>query len=102
MIAAALAQPARSADVPATPQTEREVIPGADRMTGAEREAYRLRMQAAPTPEEKAKIRAEYAKTVPVAGPTPLRGDPAKGSNHVSIWAGIYDAIRGARARLLP
>jgi hypothetical protein len=55
---------------------EREVIPNADRMTSAERDTYRRRMAAAVTPEEKAKIRAEYAN-----GPArPLVGDPARGA----------------------
>jgi mono/diheme cytochrome c family protein len=73
-------QHAQSAEGRAARQIEREVIPGADRMTGAEREAYRIRMQAAPTPEEKEKIRAEYVKTAAVAAPSPLRGDPERGS----------------------
>lgn len=60
---------------------EREVIPGADNMTSAERDAYRRRMAAAATPEEKAKIRAEYAgaKAVPAPG-TALVGDPVRGA----------------------
>ena len=37
---------------------EREVIPGADRMSSAERDSYRLRMAAAASPEEKTRIRA--------------------------------------------
>lgn len=60
---------------------EREVIPGAERMTSGEREAYRRRMVAATTPEEKARIRAEYAK--PADGPAaarPLVGDPVRGA----------------------
>jgi len=60
---------------------EREVIPGADRMTGAERDAYRRRMAAATTPEEKARIRAEYAKAPDEPAPArPLVGDPARGA----------------------
>jgi mono/diheme cytochrome c family protein len=60
----------------------REVIPGADGMTSAERDAYRQRMAAAATPEEKAKIRAEYAKAQSPAAPVaPLVGDPARGAN---------------------
>ena len=72
---------------PATKAVEREVIPGADRMTGAERETYRRRMEAASSPAEKAKIRAEYDKaaktgktTVEAAPPAPLVGDPARGA----------------------
>jgi mono/diheme cytochrome c family protein len=70
---------------------ERELIPGADRMTGAERDAYRRRMAEAATPAEKAKIRAEYAKAaeaMPGNGKAPdapapeaaLVGDPARGA----------------------
>ena len=68
---------------PTSPQTvEREVIPGADNMTPAERETYRRRMAAAATPEEKARIRAEYAaaaaaKDAPAAK---LVGDSARGA----------------------
>ena len=72
---------AASAGNPATPAVARELIPGADRMSSAERDAYRRRMEAANTPEEKAAIRAEYAKYS--AGPapaTPLAGDPARGA----------------------
>jgi hypothetical protein len=80
VIAAAQPQPAQSAEGQAAQQIEREMIPGADRMTGAEREAYRIRMRAAPTPEEKEKIRAEYVKAATAAAPSPLRGDPERGS----------------------
>ncbi len=80
VIAAALTPPARGADSPAAQQMERELIPGADQMTSAERDAYRLRMQAAPTPEERAKIRAEYAKAIPATAPPVLRGDAERGS----------------------
>jgi mono/diheme cytochrome c family protein len=72
---------ATSAGSPAMRAGEREVIPGAERMTGAEREAYRRRMEAATTPEEKARIRAEYAKAADEpAPPRPLVGDPARGA----------------------
>jgi len=79
---------ARGTESPATQTTqttqaiEREVIPGADRMTPAEREAYRRRMAAASTPEEQAKIRAEYASKAEEKGaPTPpLVGDPVRGA----------------------
>lgn len=70
-----------SAGSPATQAAEREVIPGADRMTSAERDAYRRRMAAAATPEEKAAIRAEYAKAADKGAPTPpLVGDPVRGA----------------------
>ena len=78
MNAAAL-DAARDTGSPAPP--EREVIPGADRMSSAERDAYRRRMEAATTPEEKARIRAEYAKAVDErARARPLVGDPARGA----------------------
>ena len=61
---------------------EREVIPGADRMTSAERDVYRRRMAAAATPEEKAGIRAEYARDPKAPAPKPaLVGDPVRGAN---------------------
>jgi hypothetical protein len=73
--------PAGSAVVPAPQAAEREVIPGAESMTPAERETYRRRMSAASTAEEKARIRAEYVKaaekTVPAAT---LIGDPVRGA----------------------
>jgi len=60
---------------------EREVIPGADNMSSAERDTYRRRMAAAATPEEKAKIRAEYAAGRSAPAPaTALVGDPARGA----------------------
>jgi len=66
---------------PTSPQTvEREVIPGADNMTPAERETYRRRMAAAATPEEKARIRAEYAAAAKDAPAAKLVGDPARGA----------------------
>lgn len=72
---------ATSAGSPVTPAVERELIPGADRMTSAERDAYRRRMETATTAEEKARIRAEYAKkTVAPAPSTALVGDPARGA----------------------
>ncbi len=75
------ADKAASAAGPEIPAVERELIPGADRMTSAERDAYRHRMEAAKTPEERAGIRAEYAKSA--VGPTPaapLVGDPGRGA----------------------
>lgn len=80
LCAAGAAQPARSAETVAVRPAEREVIPGADRLSSAQREAYRLRMQAAKTAEEQAKIRAEFAKTMFASAPAPLRGDPERGS----------------------
>jgi len=72
---------ATSAGSPATPAVERELIPGADRMTSAERDTYRRRMEAAKTAEEKARIRAEYAKSpIEPAPATALVGDPARGA----------------------
>ena len=64
----------------ADPASQREVIPGADSMTSAERDAYRRRMEAAKTPEEKARVRAEHLKSIEgrPAGQT-LVGDPVRG-----------------------
>jgi len=60
---------------------EREVIPGAQKMTPEQRDAYRQRIQAATTQEEKARIRAEYEKAA-ATGPAAaaLVGDPARGA----------------------
>ncbi len=69
--------PAGAAVGPAVQAAEREVIPGAEKMTSAARDAYRRRMSAAATPEEKAMIRAEYAKA---AEASPLVGDPVRGA----------------------
>jgi len=79
MIAAAPAA-AQGADKPGVQATEREVIPGAERMTPAERDAYRRRMEAAATPEEKARVRAEHAGTAekPAAA---LVGNPERGAS---------------------
>lgn len=74
---------AASAGSPTAPAVVREAIPGAEQMSSAERDAYRRRMEAATTAEEKAKIRAEYAKTPapPTPAPAPaLVGDPARGA----------------------
>jgi mono/diheme cytochrome c family protein len=65
----------------AEPSPTREVIPGAERMTSAERDAYRRRMEAAATPEEKARIRGEYAKVADRGAlANRLIGDPARGA----------------------
>jgi mono/diheme cytochrome c family protein len=81
IFAAAAVDTARGAE-PTSPQAlEREVIPGADKMTAAERETYRRRMAAATTPEEKERIRAEYVAAGAKAAPTSaLIGDPARGA----------------------
>ncbi|MDP2242065.1 MAG: hypothetical protein Q8K18_18160 [Burkholderiales bacterium] len=73
---------ARGTEPPAMQAAEREVIPGAEHLTTAEREDYRRRMAAAATPDEKAKIRAEYAKVADKSvSPPALVGDPARGAN---------------------
>lgn len=76
---AMLPQGALAAQGQAAQPPEREVIPGADRMSSVEREAYRQRMQAASTQAEKAKIRAAYEKTAETASTT-LVGDAERGS----------------------
>lgn len=84
--AAAAAPDAKSSEKTAGPAGapaaayEREVIPGADAMSSVEREAYRRRMAAAATAEEKARIRAEYAGKAPAPAPA-LVGDPVRGAN---------------------
>jgi cytochrome c len=78
MLAAAPAA-AQGAGKPGAQAIEREVIPGAERMTPAERDAYRSRMEAAATPEEKARVRAEYAGAAEKPA-TALVGDPARGA----------------------
>jgi len=72
---------AAGADSPPVRAVEREVIPGADKMTSAERDLYRRRMESAATPEEKAGIRAQYAKAASApAADRPLVGDPVRGA----------------------
>jgi len=81
VMAAAALDAARGAETAATQITERELIPGAERMTGAERDAYRRRMEGATTPEDKARIRAEYASAADRnAAARPLVGDPKRGA----------------------
>lgn len=81
VMSAAAQEAAKRAENPATQVVEREVIPGADRMTSAERDTYRRRMEAAATREEKAGIRAEYAKAAKGPAPArPLVGDPERGA----------------------
>ena len=82
LLGAAAPDAARGPESPAMRPAERELIPGADRMTGAERDTYRRRMEAATTPEEKARIRAEYAKAAEAPAPArPLVGDPVRGAS---------------------
>jgi mono/diheme cytochrome c family protein len=72
---------ATSAASPAIQAGERDVIPSTDRMSGAERDAFRRCMDAATTPEERARIRAEYAKAPgEPATARPLVGDPVRGA----------------------
>ena len=80
--AALAADPGPAANAVPSPQVvERELIPGAESMTPAERETYRRRMSAAATAEEKAKIRAEYVKAAEKTVPaSPLVGDPVRGA----------------------
>jgi len=70
---------ARGAEGAAPKVVEREVIPGAEKLTAEDREAYRRRMAAATTAQEQAKIRAEYASAAQKAVPV-LVGDPARGA----------------------
>ncbi len=70
---------AAAATDPATTVSERELIPGGEKMTSAERDRYRQRMAAAASPEEKARIRAEYAAAAPKPASS-LVGDPARGA----------------------
>jgi len=81
-MAAAPFDAARGATEPPSQAGDREVIPNADKLTAEERETYRRRMAEAATPEEQAKIRAEYAKLAERDKPVPkLAGDPARGAN---------------------
>jgi cytochrome c1 len=80
MIAAA-ADAAHGAEKPAAQATERELIPGAEQMTSAERDTYRRRMEAAATPQEKARIRAEYAGAAEKSAEArPLVGNAERGA----------------------
>jgi mono/diheme cytochrome c family protein len=74
-----LASGSGPAGTAAAPAPEREVIPGAERLSSEQREAYRKRMAAATSAEEKAKIRAEFAKAA-AAAPQVLVGDAARGA----------------------
>lgn len=78
---AAAADAAQGAETTAAQVTERELIPGAEQMTSAERDTYRRRMEAAATPQEKARIRAEYAGAAEKAAAVPsLTGNPERGA----------------------
>lgn len=70
---------ARGAEETAPKVVERELIPGAEKLTAEERETYRRRMAAAATAQDKAKIRAEYAGVAEKPA-TMLVGDPARGA----------------------
>ena len=80
LLTAAALDLARGAEKPAPQAVDREVIPGAERMTDAERDAYRSRMKSAATPEEKARIRDEFAKAAAKQAPPALVGDPKRGA----------------------
>jgi len=71
-----------AADVQVKPALERELIPGAENMTPAERDAYRKRMEAAASAEEKLKIRAEYANvSKEPPRPAAIAGDAKRGAS---------------------
>lgn len=70
---------ARGAEEAAPKAVERELIPGAEKLTAEERETYRRRMAAAATAQDKARIRAEYAVAAEKPAPV-LVGDPARGA----------------------
>lgn len=79
VMSAAAVDTARGAD--GAKPLEYELIPGAERMTSAERDVYRTRMEQAATAEEKANIRAAYAKAAQQpAPPGQLVGDPTRGA----------------------
>lgn len=81
VLTAAALDSARGAEKPAAAPVERELIPGAEQMTDAQRDAYRRRMKEAATPEDKARIRAEFAKAAAArAGTQALVGDPKRGA----------------------
>ncbi|HSC94672.1 MAG TPA: c-type cytochrome [Burkholderiales bacterium] len=80
VLTAAALELASGAEKPAPQAVDREVIPGAERMTGAERDAYRSRMKSAATPEEKARIRDEFAKAAAKQASPALTGDAKRGA----------------------
>jgi len=81
VLTAAAADAAQAVGGTAARPVQHELIPGADRMTDAERDTYRKRMEAAATDEEKAKIRDEYAKAAqqPAQAAPPV-GDARRGA----------------------
>jgi len=81
VMSSAAVNTARGTEGPPAQPAERELIPGAEQMTAAERDTYRRRMQEAATPEEKERIRAEYVKAAQIPAPPPgMVGDPARGA----------------------
>lgn len=60
LVLAGLMATAASAQPAPAPALQRELIYCADRMTHEEREAYRAKMRAARTLDEKARIRADH------------------------------------------
>ena len=81
VLATAALDVARGAEDPAAQGVGRELIPGAEQMTDAERDAYRRRMKSATKPEEKARIRAEFAAVAAKQAASPaLVGDPKRGA----------------------
>ena len=75
--------------------TEHELIPGAERLTAAERDAYRRRMESAATPEEKARIRAEFARAAEKNAASPaLVGDPKRGASLHNACFGCHGIER--------
>jgi mono/diheme cytochrome c family protein len=86
MMAAPALDAAPGGEAPVTQATPHEPIPGADRLTSAERDAYRRRMAQAATPAEKARIRAEYAEAAEKSAPPPaLIGDAKRGAQLHSV-----------------
>ena len=56
---------AAAAAVPGEPAAvQREISPGSELMTSAERERYRLRLRGAGTPEQRERLRAEHVKAM--------------------------------------
>lgn len=66
----------------AAAKMEREVIPGADLMSSTEREAYRRRMEAAATPEDRARVRGDHMKIIEQRrSGLKVTGDPVRGAS---------------------
>ena len=86
---------ARGAEKPAAAPVERELIPGAEQMTDAQRDAYRRRMKEAATREEQARIRAEFAKAAAAQAARPaLVGDAKRGAKLHSACFGCHGIER--------